>query len=56
MYSQAFFPAHYAAGIPNDPALNGLQVAMQGDGFLTPGGCPSPLLSLTDTVLVTISS
>jgi hypothetical protein len=45
---------NYTLAIPNDPALNGFQVAIQGDGFLTPGGCASPMLSLSDTILVTL--
>jgi hypothetical protein len=37
-----------------DPALIGFQFAIQGDGFLTPGGCASPTIAMTDTILVTI--
>ncbi|MCA8976432.1 MAG: hypothetical protein KDC98_17060, partial [Planctomycetes bacterium] len=32
----------------------GLRIAFQGAGFLTPGGCASPMISFSDTVLVTI--
>jgi hypothetical protein len=37
-----------------DPIDIGIQVSFQGAGFFTPGGCASPLLSLTDTVVATI--
>ncbi|MFT7537034.1 MAG: hypothetical protein ACI85K_002990 [Hyphomicrobiaceae bacterium] len=47
---------NYTLNIPNNPALTGQQIAFQGNGFLTPGGCASPMMSLTDTVLVTIGS
>lgn len=40
--------------IPVSPGLVGLQVFTQGLDFLAPGGCPDPLLTLTDTITITI--
>jgi hypothetical protein len=34
--------------IPNNPTLMGIAVYSQGLDFLAPGGCPDPLLTLTD--------
>jgi YVTN family beta-propeller protein len=40
--------------IPATPGLIGLSVFAQGLDFLAPGGCPDPLLTLTDTINITI--
>jgi hypothetical protein len=40
--------------IPNDPANVGVTLLMQGVDFLGAGGCPDPMLTLTDTITVTI--
>ena len=40
-------PQH-ALSLPNNPALFGYQLLVQGLDFLAPGGCPDPLFTLTD--------
>lgn len=40
-------PQH-ALSLPNNPALFGFQLLVQGLDFLAPGGCPDPLFTLTD--------
>lgn len=40
--------------IPNNPALFGFQLYIQGLDFLAPGGCPDPLFTLTDGFSLTI--
>jgi DNA-binding beta-propeller fold protein YncE len=40
--------------IPADPGIIGLSVHIQGLDFLGTGGCPDPLLTLTDTISVLI--
>ncbi|MDO8348714.1 MAG: hypothetical protein Q7T30_00640 [Planctomycetota bacterium] len=40
--------------IPNDPGFIGLSVGIQGADFLGTGGCASPQLTFTDTMVVTI--
>lgn len=41
--------------IPNDPGYIGLQLAFQGIGLLSPGGCQGPDLAFTHTSVVTIT-
>jgi hypothetical protein len=40
--------------VPNNPALFGFTLYIQGLDFLAPGGCPDPLLTLTDGFSVTL--
>jgi hypothetical protein len=44
----------HTLAIPNSPALAGVQIYGQGLDFLAPGGCPDPLLTLTDGYVFTI--
>jgi hypothetical protein len=53
-WSAVNFGSTNAWSIPCVPGFIGIQVGIQGAGFLTPGGCASPQISLTDTVVVTI--
>ena len=46
-------PQH-SLSLPNNPTLFGVQVLMQGLDFLAPGGCPDPMLTLTDGYTFTI--
>jgi hypothetical protein len=41
--------------IPNNQIYLGIQVGFQGAGLLTPGGCATPMVALSDTVVVTIT-
>jgi hypothetical protein len=41
--------------IPNNQIYIGIQVGFQGAGLLTPGGCSSPMVALSDTVVVPIT-
>ena len=45
---------NYQLNVPLNVSLIGAVVAMQGADFLGSGGCPSPQLTLTDTMVVTI--
>ncbi len=40
--------------VPNNPALFGFTLYVQGLDFLAPGGCPDPLFTLTDGFSVTL--
>lgn len=40
--------------IPNNPTLMGIAVYSQGLDFLAPGGCPDPLLTVTDGYVFTV--
>ena len=40
--------------IPADPGLIGVSLHIQGLDFLGTGGCPDPMLALTDTISVLI--
>lgn len=40
--------------LPNNPALFGFQLLIQGLDFLAPGGCPDPLFTLTDGYTLTV--
>jgi DNA-binding beta-propeller fold protein YncE len=42
--------------MPANPAFVGLQLFLQGADFLAPGGCPAPLLTVTDTIVVTFGT
>lgn len=46
-------PSH-TLSIPNNPTLVGIAIYIQGVDFLAPGGCPNPLLTLTDGFSFTI--
>lgn len=53
-WSVAAFGATSSFAIPSGPAVIGLQLFVQGMDFLGAGGCSDPLLTLTDTLTVTI--
>jgi hypothetical protein len=44
----------HTLGIPCDPALIGVLLGIQGAGLGTPGGCPNPMVSITNLATVTI--
>jgi sugar lactone lactonase YvrE len=46
--------SHYVIVLPVHPSFAGMQFALQGADVLGPGGCPDPLLTLTDSLVVTI--
>lgn len=48
------FSASLPLAIPATPSITGAQVGVQGLDFLGTGGCPSPTLTLTDTIVFTI--
>lgn len=50
----AIFTSSISLGIPNAPIYIGLQVGFQGIGLLTPGGCVTPPVAFSNTVVVTI--
>jgi len=50
----SFFTGSLPLAIPNNAALSGLAVGVQGLDFLGTGGCPAPQLTLTDTIVLTI--
>lgn len=49
------FGANLTVPVPNNPLLVGLQVGFQGLGFLSPGGCATPPVALSDTFVLTIA-
>ncbi len=53
-WAAAVFGATSQFPIPADPAVVGVQLSIQGTDFLAPGGCANPLLTVTDTITVTI--
>ena len=53
-WSVALFGNGNVLNIPNDPGLVGLAIGIQGADFLGVGGCASPQLTFTDTMVVTI--
>lgn len=50
----ALFGSAHVLNIPLDAGFLGLQVAIQGVDFLGAGGCPSPRMTFTDTMVITI--
>jgi DNA-binding beta-propeller fold protein YncE len=54
-WSVAAFGGTSVFSIPSVPALIGLVVGIQGADFLGTGGCVSPQLTFTDTMVATIS-
>ncbi|MCU0864289.1 MAG: hypothetical protein MUC36_10880 [Planctomycetes bacterium] len=53
-WSVAAFGATSTFAIPSGPSVIGVQLFIQGMDFLGAGGCSDPLLTLTDTITVTI--
>lgn len=53
-WASATFATSSALTIPGLAAFIGMELRFQGAGFLTPGGCASPTVALSDTTVVTI--
>jgi hypothetical protein len=53
-WTAAVFGATSQFPLPANPAIIGVQLLIQGADLLGPGGCPDPMLTLTDTITVTI--
>jgi hypothetical protein len=50
----AIFGATSVLNVPNTPVFNGISVGVQGADLLGVGGCVSPPVTLSDTMIVTI--
>ena len=50
----SFATGSLPVAVPNLNSLRGLTLGLQGLDFLGSGGCPSPQLTLTDTIVMTI--
>ncbi len=53
-WTLAFFASQLPIPVPSRASLIGLRLGIQGLDYLGTGGCPSPQLTLTDTIVVTI--
>jgi len=53
-WSVALFGSNNTLALPQAPVYLGLQIAIQGADLMGVGGCSSPALALTDTMVVTI--
>lgn len=50
----AVYGSSLTVSVPNNPLFLGVQVGFQGMGLLSPGGCVSPPITLSDTFVITI--
>ena len=53
-WAVALFGATHVLSIPLDPGFIGVTIQLQGADFFGTGGCPSPQLTFTDTMVITI--
>ena len=54
LWTNANFGASFALTVPSNPAFIGAVVGIQGADFFAAGGCASPQVALTDTLVVTV--